>query len=248
MLGAVSLLEPAGFSVDLIGQGGTQHPARVDRLYVEECGAMRATLVAEGAFGIDGRNGPLTFRCRTTFFAGSATVRLEFRVRNPRAAVHPGGLWDLGDPGSVVFKDLSIHLKLAGRVEALRWYAESRDDSRVTRDDRWALYQDSSGGDNWASPNHIDANGERTVTFRGYEVRAGTAASSSVVASDLRATPCLQASSERGWVAATTEDFWQNFPKALRFTDGVLSVGLFPGEGRAPFELQGGEQKRQVVL
>ena len=34
----------------------------------------------------------------------------ELDVTNPRAAKHPGGAWDLGDPGSVFIRDLSIEL------------------------------------------------------------------------------------------------------------------------------------------
>ena len=46
----------------------------------------------------------------TSFFAGSATVRFDVTLRNPRRAEHPGGLWDLGDPGSVYVRDAALTL------------------------------------------------------------------------------------------------------------------------------------------
>jgi len=63
-----------------------------------------------------------------------------------------------------------------------------------------------------------------------------------------RATPGIRLTTASGWMAATVQDFWQNFPKALRWQDGMLSIGLFPSESQNGFELQGGEQKRHTVL
>lgn len=64
-----------------------------------------------------------------------------------------------------------------------------------------------------------------------------------------RASPSLRVVTNAGSVTATMKDFWQNFPKALRWEDGILSIGLFPRECSAPFELQGGgaEAPRRVV-
>ena len=54
---------------------------------------------------------PLTdFDTRLHFFAGSAVVRFEVTLRNPRKADHPGGLWDLGNGGSVYLRDAALTL------------------------------------------------------------------------------------------------------------------------------------------
>jgi hypothetical protein len=37
---------------------------------------------------------------------------VKFTLHNPKAAHHPGGLWDLGDPGSIYFSDLILHMCL----------------------------------------------------------------------------------------------------------------------------------------
>src|SRR5262249_52635704 len=67
----------------------------------------------------------LRFRARLCFFAGTGLVRLRFTLHNPDRARHKGGLWDLGDPGSVLFRDLSLELGLADAA-GLRtvWLAE----------------------------------------------------------------------------------------------------------------------------
>jgi len=204
------------------------------------------------------------------------------QVRNPQAALHPGGLWDLGDLGSFFFKDLSIQLQPAGSAQQLDWYAEAPEDVHSPRPlageglgvmapistgyphtlvlspstggegehlpDEWTLYQDSSGGENWNSRNHIDCSGNLSVAFRGYRIERRQNGQSKKLAEGKRATPEIRLATASGWVAATVEDFWQNFPKALRWQDGALSIGLFPRESRNGFELQGGEQKRHIVL
>lgn len=112
----------------------------------------------------------------------------------------------------------------------------------------WSLYQDSSGGENWDSDNHIDGKGALTVDFSGYRVERDDRVGRKLLSAGSRATPCVFLVTAGGTIGATCLDFWQSFPKALRFADGAVDVGLFPGECRAPFALQGGEQKRHTVL
>ena len=65
------------------------------------------------------------------------------------------------------------------------------------------------------------------MSFCGYRVSAALAPRSpAVLAEGRRATPCAMALSDAGWIAASVEDFWQNFPKALRWEEGMLGVGL----------------------
>ncbi|MFZ4760759.1 MAG: hypothetical protein ACOYLX_21540, partial [Burkholderiaceae bacterium] len=84
---------------------GQARGVQVETVQVEEAGPVRAVVVARGT--IDG-DGPLAFVARWWIAAGARSALLELRVRNSRAALHPGGLWDLGDPGSVLLGDLSV--------------------------------------------------------------------------------------------------------------------------------------------
>lgn len=248
IVGTAQLLSQRGSGIRLLSRDGREYTARVERLCNEESGPVRAAIVAEGGFHCAGRESPLRFKSRAVFVAGSASLRLEFQIRNPQAAWHPGGLWDLGDPGSCVFEDLSMYLYPAGPAQGLRWYAEHSEGLQQHGTTPWGLYQDSSGGNRWNSSNHVDASAALSVSFCGYRVEGVNGGRSALLAEGARATPCVQVYEESAWLAASVEDFWQNFPKALRWKDGVLSIGLFPGESRAPYELQGGEQKRHVVL
>lgn len=241
-VGGAGLLSAAGCSLVLRGADGALYEARAARVSVERSGPVRVDVVSEGSFVSGGRS--LRFTVRSTFHAGSSAVQVEVKLLNPHLAHHRGGLWDLGDPGSYYLKDLSLTLAPAGVPARLRWSARPDEAARnAASGNAWVLYQDSSGGEQWNSDNHVDRNGQPTVQFRGFEVREGDSSTQR----GERATPHVALDTESGWVAIAVANFWQNFPKALRWQDGVLSAGLFPAESRGEHELQGGEQKRHVV-
>jgi hypothetical protein len=224
---------------------GRRHPARVEAVSIEESGSVRVTVVQHGGFGADC---PLEFLARWSVAAGTGTAVLDLRIRNPRAALHAGGLWDLGDPGSVLIGDLSCEVAPAAPVMAIEWRVGPDAPLERTRSGRWSLYQDSSGGDRWDSPNHTDADGRLGVSFKGYVVRqGGDGGGNRDAGTGLRAQPAVAALGPAGRVAMSVRDFWQNFPKALRFGDGRLSAALFPRERVRPTELQGGEQRRHRI-
>jgi hypothetical protein len=243
LVGGLEVLRNNGSRMTAVDPHGAVYELSVERMFVEEQGPVRATLVSEGRFRGRGELA-LQIRARSVFVAGSALVRIECQVRNPQASLHPGGLWDLGDPGSVFIKDLTLAFEPRGPAQTLRWHAESPADEHEHDAGCWSLYQDSSGGAQWQSPNHVDRSGRLTVRFRGYQVRAGP---ETVLHEGQRASPVVCVSDKDTWIAAAVHGFWQNFPKALRWDAGVLGIGLFPAEARGGFELQGGEQKRHSV-
>ena len=239
----VARLAGEGVGILLRDRDGVPRQAKVSRLALEDAGPVRVDVTVDGRFG-GAPDCPLEFRARVAFVAGVSGLACEFRVRNPRPARHVGGLWDLGDEGSWRIADLSVRVPPAGPLEWLEWSAEPGQALRRAEPAPWCLYQDSSGGEHWDSPNHVDAAGRSTVSFRGYEVRIGDAARPQVAARGERAQPVLVAGGAAGWVAASVDEFWQNFPKALRCGDGAIEIGLFPSESAVATELQGGEQKR----
>lgn len=246
IVGGRSLLADEGVHLELRTRDGASLRAVASGIRVELAGPLRVDAVVEGGFGNES-NCPLRFQARFSFVATSASVRCELLVRNPRASRHVGGTWDLGDPGSYRLVDLSLVAPLAGRTDCLEWQVDPEAAwHRGTGADPWCLYQDSSGGQCWDSPNHVDAAGHTTVSFRGYEIRIGTG-SERVIGRGHRARPIVKASSGEGWVAMTSRAFWENFPKALRWQEGALCLGIFPRECRVGVELQGGEQKRHDV-
>jgi hypothetical protein len=234
------LMQDAGaFHVVLTDRRGQKLRPRWSAVRVESCGAIHASVLLEGQF--PGKRG-LRLVARLGFFAGTGLVRTRLTLHNPARASHPGGLWDLGDPGSCLFNDLSLEWTDGDGVKEGLWKAEVDLPSQSLPGATWQLYQGSSGGENWQSRNHVNASGEVTCKFRGYQVQA-----TGVQEHGLRASPVLALRSDTGSLTVAVPEFWQQFPKTLETTGRGLRVGLFPQEWGEPFELQGGEQKTHTV-
>jgi YetA-like protein len=78
---------------------------------IESSGPLRLTVRYES---VRSTRALVRFVARFCFFAGTGLVRLRLTLHNPRRAQHQGGLWDLGDPGSVLFRDLSVIIRMGG--------------------------------------------------------------------------------------------------------------------------------------
>ena len=190
-------------------------------------GPVRGTVRLDGTFGATGLVGLI----RLHFFAGSATVRFEVTVRNPHRARHAGGRWDLGDPGSVLFEDLSIVFGLRHERASLlaRCSVDSSEPAAVFTPP-FEIYQDSSGGDRWDSTNHVNRERRVPVTFRGYRIR-----STDGERTGQRASPILTLADAGGReLSVCVPQFWQNFPKALEASAGELVGAVVSATARRP--------------
>jgi hypothetical protein len=212
----------------------------IDHIELEDNGPVRATLRFEGHFL---RGCPCRFVARVCFFAGTGLVRLRFTVHNSRRARHRNGLWDLGDPGSVLFRSLVLELAVnKATSERMMWRTEA---GLAFRSQAWGpleIYQDSSGGENWQSRNHVNRMGQVPCAFRGYRTEVGGDRQAG-----LRAEPQVAVCGPSGFVAVAVPEFWQQFPKALAVDEELIRIGLFPEQWADLFELQGGEQKTHTV-
>jgi hypothetical protein len=239
LVGGVTAIDGAatGFAVE-DGVGHVFRP-RIDRVEVEEAGPVRVQVRSQGELAADGVEPLADFDARLHFFADSAVVRFDLTIKNPRRAAHPGGLWDLGDRGSVYLRDaaLTVALPPGQGSSAVRCSPEVGmpfENVAVPLE----LYQDSSGGANWKSTNHINRARVVPTSFRGYRLRAGADERSG-----LRATPAVWLARGDRVLGITMPWFWQNFPKAVEATDNALVLRLFPRQYADLHELQGGEQK-----
>jgi hypothetical protein len=234
------LAAPSGLSVrDGDGKACSVETTAVS---LEESGPLRATVAIAGIVRAPSGDQLLEIEGRLHAFAGHAAVRVSIRLRNPRRADHPGNFWDLGDGGSVYLEDASLICTLAddgvtkepAQIEASPEIGAAFESGLTP----FVLYQDSSGGEQWNSRNHLNREHKIPVTFRGYrlswhgETREG-----------LRATPAVSLTRGGQRVSATMRTFWQNFPKAIEADDRSLTVRLFPAQFNDVFEIQGGEQK-----
>ncbi|MCI0641944.1 MAG: glycoside hydrolase family 127 protein [Gemmataceae bacterium] len=252
-----SQVMPSALRAVLVDRKGRRLEPKIESAQFETAGPVRVTLRLEGSF----RNG-LRLVARLCFFAQTGLMRARVTLHNPKRARHPGGMWDLGDPGSIQFREFS--LQLTPKCEAALHYRLQAEPSVPSNDTtgaavlycnghgRWVpfpqiqgqadtepeIYQDSSGGENWQSPNHVDRDGRVQCRFRGYRVRQNGQEQVG-----RRASPVLIVEAARSAITVGVPEFWQQFPKALEVAVGVVKVGLFPGQSQSAFELQGGEQK-----
>ena len=204
-----------------------------------EAGPVRVTLCLRGQLVAAGDSVLADLTARMDFFANSATVRFEVTMINPRRAGHPGGRWSLGSDGSIYLRDASLTIALPAGYETTTIRCSPETDSpHLNLTPPVELYQDSSGGENWRSLNHVNRRGRVPNSFRGYRLRHGTG-----LHEGYRATPTLVLQGEHRYLAVSMRYFWQNFPKALEASRDTIGLRLFPRHYSDLHELQGGEQK-----
>ena len=211
---------------------------RVDHIDLETQSGCRVVMLAHGKVQLANEK-RIEVEWRLEFFSGSPVVILHVTLRNPHRAVHPGGYWELGDQGSLLIREAVFNLGIPFSDSTCVCFSPEPAKEPAEVDIPFKLYQDSSGGENYRSHNHINRNGEIPITFRGYR-------SEDNEFSGLRATPIIFRETGLGKVALAMRHFWQNFPKAIDATETGLSLGLFPGKWNDLHELQGGEQKTHV--
>ncbi len=229
----------------LTDESGVRYEPFINRIFFETKGSLRVTLKAEGGFGTRDGSVFAGFSARLSFFANSSMVKTEFTILNPKAAKHSGGLWDLGDPGSVFFKDISLYSALhTSEHTKILWASKPGTQNSQSSDRLLCIYQDSSGGKHWNSRNHMNRNGEVKHSFKGYRVYS----EDKTVAEGERANPLICVSDGNRNICAAVQYFWQNFPKALEAKENILVIRLFPRYYNDVFELQGGEQKTHTVF
>lgn len=250
-----NILDSRRSAISLIdGHGSTYKPIITNKV-VETSGSLRTTLKIDGEFRAEGKVPTIYFSGRLHFFYQKTVVKLEFSIHNPNAAIHPGGLWDLGDPGSFLFKELAISVALHNSDNVQTHLAIIDESaapeisgpaySEVFSDiNNLLVYQDSSGGENWQSTNHVNRNGEVKTSFRGFRVSN----EKSLLRQGLRAVPAIRLSNGTDSLAVAVEHFWQNFPKALETTGTRVNIKIFPAEFDDLYELQGGERKTHTIF
>ncbi|MFM9963303.1 MAG: glycosyltransferase [Planctomycetaceae bacterium] len=92
-------------------------------IVTESTGPVRSTFRVEGEFS---QCRGLQLQARLHWCADSGLMKHEVRIRNPHRASHKGGLWDLGDAGSILFKAfvLDIEPPEAFHAQQVCWSSE----------------------------------------------------------------------------------------------------------------------------
>ncbi|QDS96342.1 hypothetical protein FF011L_51500 [Roseimaritima multifibrata] len=181
---------------------------------------------------------PLIGQLTADSYADVPVVQFTFSVQNPQAMDHPGGNWDLGSQGAVHIDRLAVHVSTETGTDKCLIANLGDSSSPIAASKELEIYQDSSGGENWNSQNHLTAQEQLSVSFRGYR---GTADGNRFEGH--RAQPVLRSTGNGIVTAIAYRNFWQNFPKSLQADAQGLTIELFPGQTPGGHELQGGEQK-----
>ncbi len=216
---------------------GSKYQLSIQRTIVERAGSLRAVIRIEGQLVDDSKRPWLDAVIRLHFFAGLGTVKVELSITNPRAARHPGGAWDLGDAGSVLIRDLSIAIVPAGHGHADVWGSLDASDHMEPAGARFAVHQESSGGQHWQHDNHLTRDHRVAARCRGFRaVRDGREVEG------LRATPIASIGGGDTRVSVALPRFWEVFPKAIEADTRHCAVAMFPRAFGDLHELQGGER------
>lgn len=219
---------------------GNSYEPQIEIIKKEISGPFHLVYKFEGYFG-NKKRPILRWIARIHFYAGKKGVRIDFTLWNPWPAKHPGGLWDLGDPGSFLFKDMSVKIGLSEYKKpfSASWLTDTSSRFQNLECNDITIFQGSSGGDNYRSKNHVNGKGEIPVTLNGFIVESN----GDQLLSGKRAEPVLHVGDNIKSISVCLKQFWQNFPKSLGLKDNSITLGLFPEQFNDPYEIQGGERK-----
>ena len=237
--------EPPGGGIDLWLREAQEDRENnliiVERLLVEATGPVFTRVLIEGRFA--GRS-KCRFSVRQMIFANSGLLRVDLTLLNPCKAMHPGGLWDLGDSGSFFFREFGLRADLDEPYLELDWTDQATRPLRDAGLVEVEIYQESSGGEQWQCRTHVNRSSQVPLRFPGY--RARTMGPEREIGG-LRATPVVSAAGANWRLGAAVPGFWQEFPKSIHPQTDRIMIGLFPGEFPDLHELQGGERKTHTV-
>jgi hypothetical protein len=146
-------------------------------------------------------------------------------------------MWDLGDPNSLLIDELSLGMNACDLTD-LHWQTEATGSLQTLPIGNFQVYQESSGGEHWDSPNHTNRENRVPMQMRGYQAcwEQGNE-------TGLRASPVVYLGRAESRIGFSIRKFWQNFPKALSLNGKTLRLELFPSKFPEPIELQPGESK-----
>ncbi|MDP5134290.1 MAG: hypothetical protein NWQ54_25690 [Paraglaciecola sp.] len=221
--------------VDQYGKVATLTPEETSAQW--QMGKVYSELSIKGLWQLTDRQLHSILRLR--FWHEAARLDIEASLHNADRAAHPGGLWDLGDAGSILFNHFNFTLQSETDGEHSLQLTPSDDAQLFSKEQHTSLFQASSGGEQWQSLNHVNRDGQVLLPFQGYQLTAN----SSLITAGLRAQPQATLVTNAQPCQLAQRNFWQNFPGSITQTNKRITLGLFPAEANAPFELQGGEQK-----
>jgi len=171
---SAEIVDAVGSGFELVDDRGMVYIPVILEMKTEVCGHLRTSVKVEGKFQNEKGVCLAAFIARLHFYRQKSFVRIDFTLVNSRPAKHPGGLWDLGDPGSILFDDLTLKVKLVkSSYTRVEYSHDAAMPMSISKKQDLLIYQDSSGSENWQSNIPINRNGKILHKFKGFEVRSG---------------------------------------------------------------------------
>jgi len=194
-------------------------------------------LILTGQFKSSHDSVSINFNTTLTFYFESDLVKSEITLHNPNRSTHPSNKWDLGEKRSLYIKDFSLGFNTVDTTDT-QWKVEATQDWSSLAGSTLNIYQESSGGENWNSPNHQNKDGFIPMQHKGYICEFENKKETGN-----RACPLVKISTQSGKIGIGIDKFWQNFPRSLGISDQKVEIGLFPKQYPDTVELQPGEKK-----
>ena len=174
-----------------------------------------------------------------TVLLDNGDCHLQTTLRNPVAATHPAGQWDLGDPNSVYIDE--CYLEACAPTKNLS--ISAHENAVEPKGKSYHLHQASSGFANWNSPVHVDNSGEVNLPFKGYRFTLNN----ELQKEGSQAVPVVEIQSQSDTHYVEVDGFWQNFPSSVYGDNTLTRVSLLGADAGPTTELQPGEQKTRCL-
>jgi len=187
-----------------------------------------------------GNNKRLIVETEASIFLSTGTVCGHVTLRNPSAALHPNGKWDLGDPNSIYLKECCLTFTGDALESSLTLDAEV---FRSSEHAELTLHQASSGFEHWQSPVHVNSDNVNSLPFRGFKLYQPDR----LLLSGDQAKPQIKISNSGSTFSIHVDKFWQNFPSSALLSANKVSVSLLGSRHSKNTELQPGEQKTRSI-
>jgi len=204
--------------------------------------ALMEYMVLTGSCPVDGKT--LKLQLDLCNHQRLALLEAELTIHNPAAAIHAKGLWDLGDPASIYFKEIYLQFE-SESISNIEVHSETHTIRHVDTAQQLSVGQYSSGGKNRQSANHMRFDGTVGDLSSGYKIFSGE----SVLEQGDRVAPILlcDCSSGSTKLAFHIHQFWQEFPTEISASSSGVRLSLFAQASVGPHEIQAGEKKRRRV-
>ena len=206
----------------------------------------RRTQHLAGILTEDGSANDLELRAQSHRIGDDCLHRWTLAIRNPRAASHPGGIWELGDANSACIKRATVRFKprdppAKDSKKALhrRLKLSTADEWQPITGNQLQLNQLASGSPNAPLQIHRDKSGTTHKPIQGFQLIID-----GETTEGQRAEPSVMIMREAGTsLGVHVPHFWQKFPQSLSLcTSGDFCCEFLSSSFGRPHEVLPGEQ------